>query len=98
MDYGHHFAFTNNLGITIDSLEFIVGDSTTWVYPNPDFSDELEANVSVPVKGYPHLVTIRVYEDGVIRNLTADVFDCFNCDGSHEYILEGDSAKYKFHY
>ncbi|MBN1971402.1 MAG: hypothetical protein JW870_18710 [Candidatus Delongbacteria bacterium] len=95
-DWGHHFDFTNNLGIRIDSLHIFVGDEDTWIYSSNDSLNTLNGNINVPTDNYPHKVEIHVFRDGELIKLPADSFDCYNCDGNHEYILYIDSVLYRF--
>ena len=93
-DYGHHFSFTNNTENEIDSLAITVGDETTMIY-NSNYG--MEESLAVPKEGYPHRVKIKTFTNGKTADLVADSFNCYNCDGSHEYILSKDSAHYVFH-
>ncbi len=92
-EWGHHFDFTNNTGYEIDSLSITVGEASTIVL-NTEYG--MSENLSVPKEGYPHEVKIKIYSNGTTVDLIADSFNCHNCDGSHEYILTPDSARYKF--
>ena len=94
LDYGHHFSFTNNSGYQIDSLSITVGEATTMAL-NSEYG--MSENLVVPKEGYPHEVQIKVYSNEQTIDLVADSFDCYNCDGSHEYLLTKDSAQYAFH-
>jgi len=94
-NWGHHFTFENKLGINIDSLEISVGNIKTVVYPTD--TNELESNLKVPVSGYPHKVDFKVYKSDGSLFLKADAFDCYNCDGTHGYILKPEGAEYKFY-
>lgn len=93
--WGHHFTFENELGINIDSLEISIGDVKTTVYPHDDNS--LARNLDVPRKGYPHQVVIEIYNGATQTNMNAEPFNCYNCDGTHAYILKTKGAEYKFH-
>ena len=94
IEFGHHFSFTNKSGYDIDSLAITVGSETTMV-KNSDYG--MSENLAVPEKGYPHKVKIQIYTAGKKNDLIADSFNCYNCDGSHQYILTKDSAHYVFH-
>lgn len=96
VEWGHPFSFDNQLGIEIDSLEITVGDVKTVINKATDNSTALEGNIGVPDKGYPHKVTLKIYSHEQSMILKADSFDCFNCDGSHEYKLVASGAVYKF--
>jgi len=98
IEYGHHFAFTNDLGIDIDSLQVSIDDSTTMLNDPYLVTFDFEANIAVPKSGYPHHVKIIVYSNDSMFEIPADSFNCYNCDGSHEYILQNDSSKYVFHH
>jgi len=93
-DWGHHFSFENELGVSIDSLEITVGDVKNIIVANSDGT--LEGNINVPSKGYPHKVKLRVFYDGKIMLLKTPDFNCYNCDGSHMYILKKSGAIYRF--
>jgi len=97
MDWGHHFTFTIELGYDIDSIQVVIGDKENWIYSIENYPDIFEGNLEVPEKGYPHDVQIIVYENNRGHRITADPFNCYNCDGSHEYILRVSRAKYVFH-
>lgn len=91
-DWGHNFTITNNLSYAIDSLYIEVGDKNTRL-----IKDELygfNRNIDVPKSGYPHHVSITIFNANETVRL---ICDSYNCDGSHEYILKGDSAIYRFH-
>jgi hypothetical protein len=92
INWGHHFIFTNSLDKQIDSLTITVGDSSTTLISTPN----LEGNIAVPEGGYPHKVSIKIYHTDGVEVLGADSFNCYNCDGSHEYILTPSGAEYRF--
>ncbi len=94
--WGHHFSFENELGIDIDSLEITVGNIKTMIVDDSDSSEVLEGNIDVPETGYPHAVVIEVYHKGESIILQADPFNCYNCDGSHQYTLLSSGARYEF--
>jgi hypothetical protein len=94
--HGHYFEFTNELNYPVDSLSVSIGKEINWVY-NQSESSTFGANLKVPKKGYPHAVNITVYSGDNISALRADSFSCYNCDGSHEYILRKQGAEYRFH-
>ncbi len=100
-EWGHHFSFTNNTGIFIDSLDIQVGDSINRIVANCTVAQidscSLEDNISVPNKNYPHPVKITIYSENHQYQIKADSFDCYNCDGDHEYIITKEKASYKFH-
>ncbi len=96
VDWGHHFTFQNELGITIDSLNILVGNESTNVTSILDNHKDLEGNINVPNKEYPHEVVLTLFSGLEIIMLDADSFDCYNCDGSHLYILQDSRAQYKF--
>jgi len=96
IEWGHHFSIENNLGIEIDSLTLTIGDEINWLYPSEDSLHIIEGNIDVPTKNYPHRVEIHVYENGNIIHLEADSFNCYNCDGYHEYTLNKAGAVYRF--
>lgn len=96
MDWGHHFTFKNELGTLIDSLQITIGDQVNWVYPNADDISILEDNLIVPQKDYPHAVKILLFQKRISLSLEADSFNCYNCDGSHAYILRKTGAEYQF--
>ena len=96
LEWGHHFSFENELEIPIDSLKIKVGGEQTLIEADTDSLKTLEGNITVPNKGYPHHVTIIIYSDKKVMNLAADSFNCYNCDGSHQYILRKSGAEYKF--
>lgn len=95
--WGHHFSFENELGMDVDSLTITIGNVRTEIQVGKDRLRTLEGNVNVPENGYPHEVSIIVYSSGKEIALKADSFNCFNCDGSHAYMLSESGAKYKFH-
>jgi len=94
--WGHHFSFENEMGIKIDSLTISVGDVKTNVLADTDSLRTLEANINVPKDGYPHNVTLIIFSEGKSLLLEADPFNCYNCDGSHQYKLTKSGAEYKF--
>lgn len=94
VNYGNFFEFENQLNMSIDSLKVTVGDKTNTLNPFKDST--LMANLIVPESGYPHQVKIWVYSNSNIYPLKADSFNCYNCDGSHLYILKEGRAEYKF--
>ena len=94
--WGHHFSFENELSITIDSLEITVGDKKTMIQAAADSLNWLEGNIDVPTKGYPHKVRIKIFSEEGIKTIKADSFNCYNCDGYHQYTLKEDGAVYKF--
>lgn len=96
VEWGHHFAFENELGIDIDSLEISVGGLKTTIQARLDSLRTLEGNIDVPTEGYPHEVTFKVYSGDKSMTLKADSFNCYNCDGNHQYILKESRAEYKF--
>ncbi len=96
MDWGHHFSFENKLEIEIDSLEISVGKVKTIIEAGSDSLQTLVGNIDVPQKGYPHQVMLKIFSDESIIILKADSFNCYNCDGSHEYILKEPKAEYRF--
>ena len=100
-DWGHHFSFTNNTGEFIDSIDIQVGDSINRIIADCNVqhidSCSLADNISVPKEGYPHEVRLKLYCGKQQFEIKADSFDCYNCDGSHEYIISMDEATYKFH-
>jgi hypothetical protein len=104
--WSSYFEFTNELNIPIDSIRIVIGDKENWVtYKDSSWVTKSDSslvlvfgkNLSVPDKGYPHRVDIDVYSGVDVISLEADSFDCYNCDGSHEYILQDKKATYKFH-
>ena len=97
MDWGHHFSFENELGFEIDSLEISVGGLITVIYAASDSLSYLEGNIVVPREGYPHEVFINIYSKEKSMLLKADSFNCYNCDGNHEYILKPSGAEYNFY-
>ncbi|HYC87301.1 MAG TPA: hypothetical protein VEB86_18845 [Chryseosolibacter sp.] len=97
MKWGHGFTFENELGIQIDSLEIIIGDKKTMIYASSDSLRTMAGNIEVPENGYPHKVTMKIFSNGNLQILKADSFDCYNCDGSHEYVLRNTGAEYKFY-
>jgi len=96
MDWGHHFNFENELGIDIDSLEISIGDVKTLIQVNDDGLRILEGNINVPENGYPHQVTFKIFNTKKTINLSADSFNCFNCDGNHVFKLKPLGAVYRF--
>ena len=96
INWGHHFTFENELGIEIDSLSITVGDKSTMVLADSDGSNSLQSNIEVPDSGYPHLVELIIYSGEHEVKLTAEPFDCYNCDGSHQYTLTYNGAIYQF--
>ena len=94
-NWGHHFTFENQLNIPIDSLEISVGGLKTMIYSDSNI-DDVEGNIHVPKRGYPHEVLITIYSDSKKTKIIADSFNCYNCDGSHIYTLNNSRAKYKF--
>jgi hypothetical protein len=97
IEYGHHFAFTNELNRNIDSIQISIGDSTTILNDPDTVTFDFEANIVVPKTGYPHHVAIVIYSNDSIFEIPSDSFNCYNCDGGHEYILRSDGNKYVFH-
>lgn len=96
INYGHHFAFENELtSVEIDSLQIEVGNVKT-VIEASDSLRILEGNIDVPESGYPHEVIITIFSTEGIRTMRADSFNCYNCDGSHMYILKEPVAEYRF--
>ena len=93
-EWGHHFSFTNLIGLEIDSLSVVIGEDTTMVY-NSEYG--MSENLAVPEIGYPHQVKIKLFAKERTVDLLADSFDYYNCDGTHEYILRKYSAEYLFH-
>ena len=96
IEWGHHFNFENELGIKIDSLEISVGEIKTMIIAGTDSLKTLEGNINVPKNSFPHKVLLIIYSKGKSRILKAEPFDCYNCDGSHEYKLKETGAVYKF--
>lgn len=96
MQWGHHFAFDNELEIPIDSLEITVGSLSTLIYAGTDSLQSLEGNIDVPPTGYPHKVSINIYSHQKIIMMPADSFNCYNCDGNHLYTLTASGAVYQF--
>jgi hypothetical protein len=97
INYGHHFAFENELtSLEIDSLQIDIGNVKTIIEATGDSLRILESNINVPKSGYPHDVTITIFSNKGVRILRAESFDCYNCDGSHMYILKEPVAEYKF--
>ena len=96
-EWGHHFSFENQTGLNIDSLKITVGDKENWIYANPDWNNAMEDNLIVPEDGYPHEVKIEIYYEGNFKEILADSFNCYNCDGNHGYILKQDYAEYEFY-
>lgn len=96
IEWGHHFTIENELGVEIDSLEIIVGNVKTVIEAGSDSLRTLEGNISVPPKGYPHKVIFKIYSNEKSIILKADSFDCYNCDGYHEYTLKESGAEYTF--
>jgi len=94
MEWGHSFNFENELGIEIDSLEINIGDKKTIIQASPD--GYLGGNLNVPEEGYPHKVTFKIYSNEKTLFLEADSFNCYNCDGYHEYKLKNTGAEYRF--
>lgn len=97
--WGHHFTFTNQMGMPMDSLEITVGDKTTLITSkgiDRDSLEYLEGNIGVPKRGYPHKVKLLIFSNSDTITLHPESFDCYNCDGTHQYILTKDSVKYKF--
>lgn len=95
-DWPHHFSFENGLGIDIDSLEIEVGNVKTMIRAGSDNSKFLHGNINVPEHGYPHLVTINIFSNQEILTMKANSFNCYNCDGTHQYSLKDSIAEYKF--
>lgn len=95
-EWGHYFDFKNELGIEIDSLEISVGEVKTMVRSGGDRSKDLGGNIDVPDDDYPHLVTIKIFNNQEVLTLKADSFNCYNCDGTHQYILNNSRAEYHF--
>lgn len=96
LEWGHHFSFENELGIELDSLEITVGDVKTTFRARSDSLRYFEGNIDVPEKDYPHKVTFEIYSNGKTIILKADSFNCYNCDGNHQYKLKETGAEYKF--
>jgi hypothetical protein len=92
--WGHHFVVENQLNQHIDSLKITIGDEENWLLFGGDSSSS--ANLKVPKRGYPHPVRIEIYSGNDILHLEADSFNCYNCDGSHRYILKKPKAEYQF--
>jgi hypothetical protein len=97
VEWGHHFSIANELGIEIDSVKITIGKEVNWLYAGSDRQRSMEGNLSVPSKGYPHRVQILIFSKGRKHKLKAEDFNCYNCDGSHEYILRKEGAVYVFH-
>ncbi len=93
-NWGHHFDFINELNIEIDSLEISVCDERTMLYAHSD--SHIEGNIGVPEEGSPCDVNLKIFSNNEIINLEADSFDCYNCDGYHQYILQKTGARYEF--
>ncbi|MBT8326239.1 MAG: hypothetical protein KJP21_00865, partial [Bacteroidia bacterium] len=83
-DWGHHFTFTNNTGYEVDSLKISIGNEENVLHS--DTENEILGNLSVPNSGYPHPVSIILFSNGKKIKIHADSFNCYQCDGSHEYI------------
>lgn len=98
MEWGHYFIFKNELGIEIDSLEISIGDKKTMIYAGNDSLSSLESKINVPKYGYPHEVILKIFNKDKLFVLEADSFNCYNCDGYHQYILKPSRAEYKFLY
>ena len=96
MDWGHHFNFDNRLGIEIDSLEIAVGDVKTVIHADFGSIGTLEGNIDVPKNAYPHKVILKLFTAKKTMILNADSFNCYNCDGYHQYTLKETGAEYKF--
>lgn len=96
--YGNYFSFENELGVSIDSMKVTIGEVENVVY-GFDYGDGIEefsGNLEVPDSGYPHKVSMIIYSPEGEIVLDADSFNCYNCDGSHEYILKESGAEYRF--
>ena len=98
MDWGHHFHFENELGIEIDSLEISIGSTNTMILPSTDSIKSFFGNIDVPKNGYPHEALIKVFYNDNTMTIKADSFNCYNCDGSHGYIMRSTGAEYKFYH
>ncbi len=94
-EWGHSFTFRNELGFEFDSLEIVLGEIKSTI-PNPKNFQDLECNFDLKKGSYPLNVILKVYVDGQFQTLKADSFNCYNCDGSHLYILKFPQAKYSF--
>ena len=96
-DWGDHFSFENETGSHIDSLKITVGDVENTIVAYQDSLDWwLSGNIDVPESGYPHRVGIMIYSNGDAQRLKADDFDCYQCDGNHQYTLTKEKAEYQF--
>lgn len=96
-DWGHHFVFTNELGVPVDSLRIVIGEHENWVMGD-DSSFSYEENLTLPKKGKKSPVKIIAYSGRSVIHLDADSFGAFNADGSHEYVLKQPRAAYIFHH
>ncbi|MEM6264043.1 MAG: hypothetical protein AAGI38_16130 [Bacteroidota bacterium] len=94
--WGHHFTFKNELGLEINSLSITIGSEINMIRKTVDEPNFLGGNLGVPKKGYPHEVIIKVFSQEGYLVIPADSFDCYNCDGSHSYILTDLRAVYQF--
>lgn len=94
IEWGHHFAFENELGIQIDSLEINVGGETKMI--QSDLDGEVFGNINVPENYEVQIVSIIIFSPDSIFTIKAEDFNCYNCDGNHMYILRDTGAVYKF--
>jgi hypothetical protein len=94
--WGHHFNFENELGFKIDSLEVSVGGVKTIIISSTDSLPSLEGNIDVPKTGYPHEVVLTIYSNEKSSIMKVDSFNCYNCDGNHQYTLTKSGARYRF--
>lgn len=92
--YGNHFNYINETGFYIDSLEISVCETKTMHLPHEDST--FGGNIDAPETGYPCEVKFKIFSNSNIIQLKADDFNCYECDGNHQYTLTKDGAIYKF--
>ncbi|MEM8584814.1 MAG: hypothetical protein AAGF87_11120 [Bacteroidota bacterium] len=94
IQWGHHFTFHNELGIFIDSIQISIGGEERIITVREDHT--LEGNCQVNEIYAPQEVRITIFTEDQIIEIPADSFNCYNCDGYHNYDLQPQRAVYWF--
>ena len=100
LEWGNHAVIEVNQRIGADSVVMHVCEEQT-IFNKPNRNDSLgyiyfEGNFEAPDSNYPCAVLFEIYINGSEMRLTAESFNCNNCDvSSHIYKIERDTVFYR---
>lgn len=102
INWGNHFTFEIDLSNKVDSLGFKYCNELQIFKSYYDDSLNVnnitfEGNIDPYHEIKPCDISFLIYSESETIQIDGGVFSCFNCDGSHYYLINKDTVIYKLH-